>query len=463
MTSNPVTFNPRVPDLATEFIGSIFNDYDPREYAPGADFLTRQEDRKKVSPAAIPAVGRPLTEATKELVDVLEHDSNLRHPRFFGFIPGPAQSVSWLGDVIATAYNPHASNWAQSPGASALEKQVLDWACEAVGISNPNRGGILVSGGSMANLTGLMAARESRISLDDIPRARVYTTEQTHSSVNKALRIIGVRPRILPVDEHFRMQPELLRSAIESDIADGLLPLAVVGTCGTTNTGAIDPLDAIADICEEFNLWFHVDGAYGGSVVLSSHRDNAHGVERCDSMAWDGHKWLYQTYGLAMLLVKDRADLVRAFSAGGEYLQDVEGGSHNPDWWDMGPELTRPARAPRLWLTLQTVGTERLTQMIDSSIAVAELFEKEIATVDGISIVTPACNAIVTFTTGSEKRNVQLAEYLRRHNIAGIWTTTLNDKNVLRLCTISPDETPEDMEALVKDIRKALEIIPTQS
>lgn len=210
MTSNPVTFNPRVPDLATEFIGSIFNDYDPREYAPGADFLTRQEDRKKVSPAAIPAVGRPLTEATKELVDVLEHDSNLRHPRFFGFIPGPAQSVSWLGDVIATAYNPHASNWAQSPGASALEKQVLDWACEAVGISNPNRGGILVSGGSMANLTGLMAARESRISLDDIPRARVYTTEQTHSSVNKALRIIGVRPRILPVDEHFRMQPELL-------------------------------------------------------------------------------------------------------------------------------------------------------------------------------------------------------------------------------------------------------------
>ncbi|MGV0426482.1 pyridoxal phosphate-dependent decarboxylase family protein [Corynebacterium pyruviciproducens] len=460
MTSNPVTFNPRVPELATQFIGTIFNDYDPRSYAPGADFLTRQEDRQQVSPTAIPAVGRPLAEATKELVDVLEHDSNLRHPRFFGFIPGPAQSVSWLGDVIATAYNPHASNWAQSPGASALEKQVIDWACEAAGISSPNRGGILVSGGSMANLTGLMAARESRVPLDQIPRAVVYTTEQTHSSVNKALHILGISHiRTLPVDDAFRMQPAVLRQAIEADKKEGLLPFAVVGTCGTTNTGAIDPLDAIADLCDEFDLWFHVDGAYGGSVVLSSRKADARGVERCDSMAWDGHKWLFQTYGLAMVLVKNRADLVRSFSAGGEYLQDVEGGSHNPDWWDMGPELTRPARAPRLWLTLQTVGTERLSQMIDSSISVAELFEKEIQSVEGISIVTPACHAIVTFTTGDEAKNVALAEYLRRHNIAGIWTTTLNGKNVLRLCTISPDETEEDMEALVKDIEKALKKI----
>ncbi|MDO5032393.1 aminotransferase class I/II-fold pyridoxal phosphate-dependent enzyme [Corynebacterium sp.] len=456
---NTVVSNVNVPELAREFIATTFENYAPRTYAPRADFLFRQEDRSPVSATPIPAQGRNLQEATEELSSILERDANLRHPRYFGFIPGPAQSVSWLGDVVATAYNPHASNWTHSPGASVLEKQVIDWACEAAGIDGPRSGGILLSGGSVANLTGLMAARESRVDPDDIAKATVYTTNQTHSSVNKALRILGIpasHTRTLPVDEHFRMVPADLRAAIQEDLEQGLQPFAVVGTCGTTNTGAIDPINEIAGICEEFDLWFHVDGAFGASVLLSSRRADAAGIERADSITWDGHKWLFQTYGLAMLLVKDTSTLVKAFSAGGEYLQDVEGGSGNPDWWDLGPELTRPARAPRLWLTLQTVGTEALTKMIDSSIAVAETFEKEISQVEGISIVTPATNAIVTFTTGDADTNVRLAEYLRHYNIAGIWTTTLNDENVLRLCTISPDETEEDMTALVAEIRTAL-------
>ena len=168
-------------------------------------------------------------------------------------------------------------------------------------------------------------------------------------------------------DEAFRMVPAALSEAIATDRASGKIPVAVVGTCGTTNTGSVDPLDALADICEAENLWFHVDGAYGGSVVLSDRAEVARGIERADSIVWDGHKWLYQIYGCALVLVKDVRTLLAAYSAGGEYLQDVAGLGQDPEWWDMGPELTRPARGPLLWLTLQVAGTKAMREMVTVS------------------------------------------------------------------------------------------------
>lgn len=198
------------------------------------------------------------------------------------------------------------------------------------------------------------------------------------------------------------MVPAALSEAIATDRASGKIPVAVVGTCGTTNTGSVDPLDALADICKAENLWFHVDGAYGGSVVLSDRAEVARGIERADSIVWDGHKWLYQIYGCALVLVKDVRTLLAAYSAGGEYLQDVAGLGQAPEWWDMGPELTRPARGPLLWLTLQVAGTKAMREMVSKSIRIAERFEQLVRESSFLEVVTPASLAIVTFSVKAD-------------------------------------------------------------
>ncbi len=257
------------------------------------------------------------------------------------------------------------------------------------------------------------------------------------------------------------MVPAALSEAIATDRASGKIPVAVVGTCGTTNTGSVDPLDALADICKAENLWFHVDGAYGGSVVLSDRAEVARGIERADSIVWDGHKWLYQIYGCALVLVKDVRTLLAAYSAGGEYLQDVAGLGQAPEWWDMGPELTRPARGPLLWLTLQVAGTKAMREMVSKSIRIAERFEQLVRESSFLEVVTPASLAIVTFSVKADnpeeaaRRNLALSEYLRVNNIAGIFSTELEGRNVLLLCTISPDEYVEDFNVLIRQVEDA--------
>lgn len=457
-----ILYNTEIPDIAGEFIQEIFYKYQQHEFNPDKGFLRRQEVRGEVQLTPIGKEGRDIRDAAHEMINALEKDENVRHPRFYGFIPGPAQSVSWLGDMIAMAYNSHAGGWSMAPGSSQLEKDVIDWAIEKVGLSKyPNAGGLLQSGGTMAGFTALVAARDSKVKTEEIYKATAYMTGQTHTALHKALHEIGI-PRSnwrFVESSKGRMNTDDLRKKIKEDKEKGMIPFLVIGTCGTTNTGAIDPLDKIADICEDENLWFHADGAYGASVVLSDKKDLAKGIERADSIAWDGHKWLYQIYGVAFCLVKDIRTLLSSYSVGGEYLQDVDKNS-KPNWWDMGPELTRPARGPRLWLTLQNLGDEKLSSMVNNSIKSAEAIEKWIRSEDRLEVVSPAQLAIITFKVKgetkeeSERRNLMLSEKLRRDNIAGIFTTQLDGNNVLRICTISPEETNEDfkllMEAMVR-------------
>lgn len=460
------TYDKQIFELVNEFVDKIFNNYKQSDFNPLTGFLNRQEIRKEVTLSPIEDKGRPLKEAINEEIDAIEHDANVRHPRYFGFIPGPAQLVSWLGDMIATAYNSHAGGWQLAPGVSAMEKEVVDWALKAVGFSDqPYAGGILESGGTLAGFTALAAARDAKVPMKDISKAVVYMTDQTHTANHKIVHLIGIPKdnRRFIKTKDFKMIPSELIKQIHEDLDRGLLPFAVIGTCGTTNTGAIDPLDMIADICERYNLWFHVDGAYGCSVVLSSHKNLAKGIERSDSIVWDGHKWLYQIYGIAFCLMRDKRHLLNTYSVGGEYLQDVKGNFSNPNWWDMGPELTRPARAPRLWLTLQTFGNEKLKSMIDTSIEFAQWLEEQIRNSNRFELVSPASLAIVTFRVKadsdeeSEAKNLALAGALRKYNIAGIFTTEVEKKNVLRICTISPDETFEDFKDMYRSINELMD------
>ena len=200
----------------------------------------------------------------------------------------------------------------------------------------------------MANITALTAARDNKLTDINLHLGTAYISDQTHSSVAKGLRIIGItdsRIRRIPTNSHFQMDTAKLEEVIEADKKSGYIPFVVIGTAGTTNTGSIDPLTEISALCKKHDMWFHIDGAYGASVLLSpKYKSLLNGTELADSISWDAHKWLFQTYGCAMVLVKDIRNLFHSFHVNPEYLKDLENDIDNVNTWDIGMEQTRPAR-----------------------------------------------------------------------------------------------------------------------
>ena len=209
-------------------------------------------------------------------------------------------------------------------------------------------GGLFVSGGSIANLTAMTAARDTKLTEDQRSNAVVYLSDQTHVSAAKGLHMIGFgknQIRIIAADEEFRMDMDALKEAVAQDLQAGRKPFAVIASAGTTNTGSVDPMKEIAALCREHDMWMHVDGAFGASALLSGqYRKKLDGIELSDSLSWDAHKWMMQTYGCSVVLVQNQDALVRSFAAHPEYLKDAETSEDNVEFWDLGPELTRPAR-----------------------------------------------------------------------------------------------------------------------
>lgn len=418
----------------------------------------------------IPAVGRPLETALRELIaNAAPFGMDTGHPRFFAFIPSPASPAAWLGDLVAAVHNRHAGSAVQAEGAAAIERGLIRFLCEAAGFPDGS-GGLFVSGGSMANLAGLCVARDAKLAEDERPRGTVYLTRETHASVARALRILGLpdnRIRVVAVDAAGQMDVAALSEAIAADRASGLKPFAIAASAGATNTGAIDPLNDLADLCEAEGLWLHVDGAYGASALLSpAHKDLLAGVERADSLAWDAHKWLFQTYGCGAVLLRDRSLMPKSFALSSDYLRDgVEG--LEPNFWDMGPELTRPDRGARLWLTLQTMGREGMARAISHGFALAETAEREVRAMADWEVCSPARMAIVCFRYAPEglaseradAANAAAARRLMDEGFAVVGTTRLDGRVAIRLCTINPATSPRDIrETLAKLDEAAREI-----
>lgn len=414
------------------------------------------------APAPIPDLARPLDEALAELIDdALPYGMDTGHRRFFAFIPAPASPLAWLGDLAASIHNRHAGSAIQSEGAAAIERSVVRFLCDAAGLPE-TAGGLFVSGGSMANLAGLCLARDRKLDADARARGVVYVTSETHASVAKALRILGLfdrQIRQVDVDAAFRMDAGALRAAIVADREAGAAPFAVVASAGTTNTGAIDPLPAIADIAEAEDLWLHVDGAFGASALLSpAHAGLLAGIERADSLAWDAHKWLFQTYGCGVLLVRDRSLLAPSFSLSSDYLRDGAAEGGEPNFWDMGPELTRPARAARLWLTLQAMGREGMARAIAHGFALAETAERAARSTPDWIVVSPAQLAITAIRYAPEGLpdpdadaiNASAARKLMEDGFAVVGTTRIGGRLCCRLCAIHPDATDADVEETVR-------------
>lgn len=416
---------------------------------------------EKIKKIGIPADGRPVDEVVKEMMkEVYHYRGNANHPRFFGFVPGPASSLSWLGDIMTSAYNIHAGGSKLAPMLNCIEQEVIQWLCSQVGYKE-HPGGVFVSGGSMANITALTAARDRKLNEENLHLGVAYISDQTHSSVAKGLRIIGIpnsRIRVIPTNDNFEMKMREFKEAVEEDKEKGLLPFVAIGTAGTTNTGSIDPLEEMAEICKTHGMWFHIDGAFGASVLLSpKYRHLLQGTALSDSISWDAHKWLFQTYGCAMVLVKDIRHLYHSFHVSPEYLQDVEGDLDHINPWDIGMELTRPARGLKLWLTLQVLGTDLIGSAIEQGFQSVLWAQEALEKLDHWEIVSKAQLSVINFRYKTDDLteeeldilNEQAAEKLLASGYAAIFTTVLKGKKVLRICALHPETTRTDIQTTI--------------
>lgn len=454
--------NRQIEELMKEFISQTVAFYNHIDQEP----LSRPADQKTLKNLAkhpIPAQARPLREVYREMLQDVYSDALLcQHPRFFSCIPSTASLLSWMGDVMTNAYNPHASCQINGPSAALVEEKLIHWMCSLAGFPEKS-GGLFVSGGSIANLTALTAARDAKLAGRQRENAVVYVSDQTHSSVAKGLHIIGFEPeqiRIVPSDFLFRMDMDALKAALRKDVSEGRRPFAVVASAGTTNTGSVDPMTEISALCRKYDMWMHVDGAFGASLLLSQkYRQDLAGIHLADSLSWDAHKWLLQTYGCSVVLVRERSNLVKSFAAHPEYLKDSQASEDSIEFWDLGPELTRPARSLKLWLTLQAMGTDQIGGIIDRGCAMAQLAEKIIGKNPRWEIVCPAQHGVVNFRYRSDGRlrereldeiNHRIAKEITESGFAQIYTTQLKGKTVLRMCTINPETTERDIRETVE-------------
>jgi glutamate/tyrosine decarboxylase-like PLP-dependent enzyme len=378
---------------------------------------------------------------------VLPHASKIGHPGYFAYIPGSTTWPSALAEFMAAVSNIYCGSWMEAPGPSQLELTVLDWFRRWLGMPE-GTDGVLVSGGSAANLTALAAARELRLGAMT-QDAVVYCADQAHSSIGRTARVLGFRPeqvRVVPSDGRFRLRPDALRVAIESDIAAGRRPLVVAAAAGSTNTGAVDPLHELADLCAELGVWLHVDAAYGAFAALSSRGAVAlEGIERADSVTLDPHKWLFQPLECGALLVREHGALERAFSVLPDYLADAESHGDEVNFGDRGLQLSRSARALKVWASLATFGVRAHREVVDRTLDLAVLAQRIVEDEPDLELMSPASLGIVCFRRRVHglneaqlaKVNAWLTAELEASGRAMVSSTRLHGRTALRMCVLN--------------------------
>jgi aromatic-L-amino-acid/L-tryptophan decarboxylase len=405
-----------------------------------------------------PELPEPFDEILERLErDVLPFASRDGHPRFFGFVPFAGTWPGALGDLIASGSNLYAGSWMESAGPSQVELEVLGWFKDWIGYP-PDAAGSLVSGGSAGNLTALACAREALAGpmRDDLV---LYVSDQAHSSIARAARMLGFRPeqvRVLPCDERFRLAPETLRAAITADLARGLTPFCAVAQGGATNTGAVDPLEGLAEVCHEHGVWLHVDAAYGGFAALAD-PGLLPGLAHADSVTLDPHKWLYQPFECGCVLVRDGQALRNAFEILPDYLRDAEADAEEVNFSDLGLQLTRSARALKLWVSLRYFGVDAFRQAIRRSLEVATAAARRVEESQTLELMAPPSLGVVCFRRRDldEASNAGLVSALERSGTGLISTTRLHGCFALRMCVLNHQSTREDVEAVLAFLEMA--------
>ncbi len=348
---------------------------------------------------APPDVGVPLSAALDQIKEAAELAYETAGPGYLAYIPGGGLFASAVADLIAGAVNRYANLWHPSPAIVQLEWNVVRWVCGLFDYPAEARG-VLTSGGSLANLSAIVAARRAMLP-EEFLDGRIYASEQVHASVPKAAAIAGFPPRdvrSVPTDREFRMDVDALRAMVEEDRRAGLRPFLIVASGGTTNTGAIDPLAPLADLAAQEGLWLHVDAAYGGFFQLTERgRERFDGIDRADSITLDPHKGMFLPYGTGCLVVRDGAKLREAHLIHGDYLQDMPAEGEIPNFTEYSAELSRDIRGLRVWLPLKLHGVQAFRDALDEKLDLAEVLCAGLRGIDGLEVPWDPQLSVVAF------------------------------------------------------------------
>jgi aromatic-L-amino-acid/L-tryptophan decarboxylase len=381
-------------------------------------------------------------------------------PRFFGYVFGSGDPIGALGEFATAVLHQNAAAWRSAPAGVTIERTVVRWLASALGCDGFT--GSLTLGGSSANLMGLCMAREAKIPANQ-EGARggvIYCSTEAHMSIPKAAALLGLGyggVRLIPVDKEFRMSVPDLRKAIRADLDANKIPIAVVGSAGTTATGSIDPLDEIVAVCREFGLWMHVDGAYGALASLAI-PEAFRGLEGADSLSLDPHKWLYQPTGCGCLLYREPEAARRAFSHSGDYARVL---SNDPvegfAFFEESMELSRPARALKLWLSLRYYGLHAFQQSIREDLEIAQILVAAIDAEPALERLAPVPLSAVCFRYVGGSGDLDalnraiLVRVIRRGRVY-ISNAMINGKFALRACIVNHRTTGDDVTLIVSEV-----------
>jgi glutamate/tyrosine decarboxylase-like PLP-dependent enzyme len=457
-------------DSIADFLGDL-----PK--APTATSLMPDSLRSALGRRELPEEGRDIAPVLEEFSEkFFRYSTHNGSPRFFGYITSSAAPIGALADMLAAAVNPNCGAWALSPIATEIENETIRWLSTFLGLPG-TWDGVIVSGGNMANMVGFTAARTAKagwdirangLASDDARRLVLYTSKETHTWINKASDLGGLGTnaiRWIPTDHELRMRVDLLEESITADLAAGRAPFMVIGTAGTVGTGAIDPLPAIADVCKKYNLWFHVDGAYGApAVALADASDDLKGLRLADSIAIDPHKWLYSPLEAGCILTKHASALRDAFSFKPHYYQfDDNDGQEVKNYFEYGPQNSRGFRALKIWLAFQQIGANGYRRMIADEIALAHRLHEMIGGHDSLERGTVSLS-ITTFryvprdlhgapddgtvTNYLNELNERIVTAIRLSGEAFLSNAFLEGKFMLRACIVNFRTTLKDVAVL---------------
>jgi aromatic-L-amino-acid/L-tryptophan decarboxylase len=385
---------------------------------------------------------------------------NTTGPGYLPFIPGGGLFAAALGDFLATGINRFVNLWGQGPVGAQIEYNVVRWLCDLFGYGPQSRG-ILTTGGSMANLSALVAARKARLPEDFLSGA-LYVSEQVHASNAKAASIAGFpvgNVRSVPVTHDMKMDVAALRQMLAADRADGRTPFFVIASAGTTNTGAIDPIGDIADVAAREELWLHVDAAYGGFFQLTERGRTAFaGIERADSITLDPHKGLFLPYGTGSLVVRDGARLREAHFVGAAYLQDFPPEDEIPNFTEYSIELSRDFRGLRVWFPLVLHGVNAFRQALDEKLDLARFLYDELSAIPELDLPWEPELTVVPFRLreGGEEADKRLLELINASKRVVLSSTIVHGRFTIRACILSHRTHRDRIEECVQIIRRAV-------
>lgn len=387
---------------------------------------------------------------------------NAAGPGYLAYIPGGGIFHSAVADLISDAVNRYVGVFAAAPALAQLEANVVRWFCEIAGYGEGS-GGVLTTGGSLANLTALVAARKALLP-ENFLRGTLYCGDQTHHAFEKAAGVAGfpaANVRVIPSDARFRVRVDALEEQIARDRAEGFTPFLIAGSAGTTATGAVDDLDALADVAEREQLWFHVDGAYGAFFMLTERgRAVMRGISRADSIILDPHKTLFLPFGTGAVIVKNAQTLRRAHTAHADYLPEMQDSAELVDFCEISTELSRDFRGLRVWLPLKLFGIEPFRQQLDEKLDLAAWATEQLRTIDGIEIVAEPQLSIAGFRLVREGAdldalNRELIQRVNDRKRVMITGAVVGGAFIARICVVSFRTHMERMQMAIDDIRAA--------